>query len=180
MRILGVDLFVICLVSLVLAITTVLLTYLLGSELYNRDTGLLVAFLLLSFPLFLRMSTAALNDIPVVFFFSLVLLLSLHLLRRPSYWLAVAIGLLIGAGLLSKYTMAFIYPVLLSYVAITGLFRRLKYHLGVIAIASIGVLGVWLAYAYLVLAAKLAGRAPMPGNSAAWEPPLLSFAPETI
>jgi len=31
----------------------------------------------------------------------------------------------------------------------------------------------------VVLGAKLAGRAPTPGDSAAWEPPLLSFAPET-
>ena len=36
-----------------------------------------------------------------------------------------------------------------------------------------------LALHSLVLGAKLAGRAPTPGDSAAWEPPLLSFAPET-
>ncbi len=148
MRILGVNLFVIRLVSLGLAITTVLLTYLLGSEFYDRDTGLLAALLLLSFPLFLRISAAALTDIPVVFFFCLVLFLTLRLLRTPSYRLAVAVGLLIGAGLLSKYTMVLIYPVLLSYVAVGGLFRRLKCHLGVMALVSIGVLGIWLAYAY--------------------------------
>jgi 4-amino-4-deoxy-L-arabinose transferase-like glycosyltransferase len=148
MRILGVNLLVVRLASLVLAIATVLLTYLMGSELYNPDTGLLAAFLLLSFPLFLRMSAAALTDIPVTFFFSLVLFLTLHLLRTPSYWLAGVAGLSIGAGLLSKYTMVLIYPVLLSYVALSRSFRQLKYHLGVVMFVSIGVLGIWLAYAY--------------------------------
>jgi 4-amino-4-deoxy-L-arabinose transferase-like glycosyltransferase len=148
MRILGVNLFVIRLVSLVLAIATVLLTYLVGRELYNPDTGLLAAFLLLSFPLFLRMSAAALTDIPVTFFFSLVLFSTLRLLRTPSYRLAGVAGLSIGAGLLSKYTMVLIYPVLLSYVAVSRPFRRLKYHLLVLTLVSIGILGIWLAYAY--------------------------------
>jgi 4-amino-4-deoxy-L-arabinose transferase-like glycosyltransferase len=148
MRILGVNLFVIRLVSLVLAIATVLLAYLLGNELYDRDTGLLAAFLLLSFPIFLRMGTAALTDIPVTFFFSLVLFLILRLLRTPSYWLAGVAGLFIGAGLLSKYTMVLIYPVLLSYVAVSGPFRRLKYHLLVLTLISMGILGIWLVYAF--------------------------------
>jgi 4-amino-4-deoxy-L-arabinose transferase-like glycosyltransferase len=148
MRVLGVDLFVIRLVSLVLAIATVLLAYLLGNEFYDRDTGLLAAFLMLSFPIFLRMGTAALTDIPVTFFFSLALFLTLRLLRAPSYWLAGVAGLSIGAGLLSKYTMVLIYPVLLSYVAVRHPFRQLKYHLLVLTLVSIGVLGIWLAYAY--------------------------------
>jgi hypothetical protein len=156
MRILGVNLFVIRLISPVLAIATVLLAYLLGNELYDRDTGLLAAFLLLSFPLFLRMGTAALTDIPVTFFFSLALFLTLRLLRTPSYWLAGVAGLSIGAGLLSKYTMVLIYPVLLSYVAVSGPFRRLRYHLLVLTLVSMGILGIWLAYAYRsgVLAAQ--------------------------
>lgn len=148
MRILGVNLLIIRLVSLVLAITTVLLTYLLGSELYDRDTGLLAMFFLISFPLFLRMGTAGLTDIPVTFFFSLALFLTLCLLRRPAYWLAGIAGLSIGAGLLSKYTMILIYPVLLCYVALNSPFRRLKRHLGVMALVSLGILGIWLAYAY--------------------------------
>jgi len=147
MRILGVNLLIIRLVSLVLAITTVLLTYLLGSELYDRDTGLLAMFFLVSFPLFLRMGTAGLTDIPVTFFFSLTLFLMLRLLRAPTYWLAWVAGLSIGAGLLSKYTTVLIYPVLLSYL-ILGPFRRLKRHLGVMALVSLGILGIWLAYAY--------------------------------
>jgi 4-amino-4-deoxy-L-arabinose transferase-like glycosyltransferase len=44
------------------------------------------------------------TDMPVTFFFSLALLLTLGLLRRPTYWLSVVTGIAIGAGLLSKYT----------------------------------------------------------------------------
>ncbi len=54
---LGTNLFVIRLVALLLAIATVLLTYFSAAELYDRETGLLAALFLLSFPYFLRLIT---------------------------------------------------------------------------------------------------------------------------
>jgi 4-amino-4-deoxy-L-arabinose transferase-like glycosyltransferase len=148
LRVLGVSLFVIRLVSLVFGTTTILLTYFLGSELYDRGSGLLAAFLLLSSPLFLLVSAAAVTDMLVAFLFSLVLLLSLRLLRRPTYQLSVAAGVFIGLGLLSKYTMVLIYLVLLSYFVTNASFRRLKLHLGIVTLVSVGMLAPWLVYAY--------------------------------
>ncbi|MBI3300781.1 MAG: glycosyltransferase family 39 protein [Deltaproteobacteria bacterium] len=52
LRLFGVDLFVIRLVSLLLSLGTLLLTYYLGSMLYERRTGLLAAVCLLSAPFF--------------------------------------------------------------------------------------------------------------------------------
>lgn len=147
MRVLGVDLFVMRFVALVSGLAVVLTTYFLGRELYDRHTGLLAAFLLLSFPLFLRVGTLANNDMLVTFCFSLALLLTLYLLRTPKYWLSVAVGIVIGAGLLSKYTMVLIYLMLLSCFAVNDRFRRVKTHLGIVGLVSVGVLAIWLAYA---------------------------------
>lgn len=147
MRFLGVNLFVLRLVSLVLGMATILITYFLGKELYDRYTGLLAALFLLSFRLFLHISAAALTDMPVTFFFSLALLLTLRLPLRPTIWRSAAIGLLIGSGLLSKYTMVLIYMVLLGTFAVDGSFRQVKFHLGVVTLVSVGMLASWFIYA---------------------------------
>jgi len=147
MRIFGTNLIVIRSASLLLVAATTLITYLLGSELYDRRTGFLAGGLLLSFPIFLRNGTGALTDIPVTFFFALAMFLTQHLLRTPTYRLSIAIGLVIGGGLLSKYTMVLIYPVLLSYFVTSGMFRRFKLHLGILTLASAGILATWLVYA---------------------------------
>jgi 4-amino-4-deoxy-L-arabinose transferase-like glycosyltransferase len=148
MRVFGVELFVMRFVSLVFGLAVVLITYFLGRELYDWHTGFLAAFFLLSFPLFLRVGTLANNDMPVTFCFSLALLLILYLLRKPTPWLSVAVGIVVGAGLLSKYTMLLIYAMLIICLVVNGQFRRLKIHLGIVGLVSVGVLAMWLVYAY--------------------------------
>lgn len=147
MSIFGVNLFVIRLVSLILATATVVITYFLGRKLYDRNTGVLASFFLLSFPLFVRQGTTAMLDIPVMFFFSLALLLILHLPDRATYRLSISAGIIIIVGLFSKYTMAFIYPVLLSYFAIIRSFRQIKFHLGIIILIPFALVIVYLIYA---------------------------------
>jgi 4-amino-4-deoxy-L-arabinose transferase-like glycosyltransferase len=148
MRVLGVDILSLRSIAITLTLGAVLLTYRLGEDLYDTRTGLLAALLLIAVPYTLRMGTALLTDMPIEFFFVLSLLLIRRLLRAPSFPLAVAIGILVGAGLLCKYTMAFIYPVLLCYFATDNGFRRVKPHLGVLLLTSLGLLIIWLAYAY--------------------------------
>lgn len=147
MQIFGVNVFVMRLISLLLGLATLLLTYDIGKTLYNRNTGLLAALFLLSTTFFWRLSATALTDMPVTFFFTLTLSLTLRLLRAPTYGLAVAVGLCIGAGLLCKYTMVFIYLVLFGSCLLTGSFKLLLPHLGVATLVSIGILTPWLAYA---------------------------------
>jgi 4-amino-4-deoxy-L-arabinose transferase-like glycosyltransferase len=156
MRVFGLHLFVLRCLSLAASIATVVLTYLLGRDLYDRETGFLAATLLLSFLYFLRMGTAALTDMPVTFLFTLSLYSTFRLCRTPMYRLSLAAGAFIGLGLLAKYTMALIYPVLLSYLAISSTFRRLKLHLVTLALVSLGLLAIWLVYIYYsgVLAAQ--------------------------
>jgi hypothetical protein len=100
MRWLGVNVYVMRFLCLALTTGTVLLTYALGRELYDRETGFRSALFLMSFPLILRIGSAGMIDVPMVFFFSLAMWLSLRLLRAPRCELAVVAGLALGAGLL--------------------------------------------------------------------------------
>ncbi len=154
---LGPNLFAIRLAALLLVIATVLLTYFAAAELYDRETGWLAALFLLSFPYFLRMGSAVLTDVPVTFFFTLSLYLTQRLLRSPSFPLAAAASVSIVAGLLTKYTMALVFPVILGWVVVYRSVRRLKAYLVVLVAVSLGALALWLAAAYFggVLAAQV-------------------------
>jgi hypothetical protein len=95
--------------------------------------------------------------------------LIIRMFRTPRYWLSILAGLVVGAGLLSMYTMVFLY---LMFVG--GLYHPfgiqkswssdylpLKFqpeievntsiwfkHIGIIGMISIGILAIWLIYAY--------------------------------
>jgi 4-amino-4-deoxy-L-arabinose transferase-like glycosyltransferase len=140
-------LLVIRFVSLLFAVGTILTTYFLGKALYDRDTGFAAALFLLALPYFLRMGTAARTDMPMLFFFALGILLTLRLLQTPTYRLAIGAGLVVGLGLLSRYTMVLICPVLLAYSLIHGSFRRCEIHLGIVALVVLTMLALWLVYA---------------------------------
>jgi 4-amino-4-deoxy-L-arabinose transferase-like glycosyltransferase len=147
LRLPGPDLFAMRLVSVLFLAGTLVATYLLGRELYSREIGYLAALLMLSFPLVIRLSAAAMMDIQLVFFFSLALLLSIRLSRNPSYRLACATGLVIGLGLLTKYIMIFTFVVLFVYVLFFKSFQRIKIQLLLVAAVSLSVFAIWLLYA---------------------------------
>ncbi|MCP4358982.1 MAG: phospholipid carrier-dependent glycosyltransferase [Chloroflexi bacterium] len=148
LRIFGPYLLVLRLVSLVFGFGIILLTYCIGRELYNKTVGFVATVLLLSFPLIFRLGTSALTDVQLTFFFCLSLLLIIILSRKASMSLAIAIGFVIGVGLLAKYTMVFIFPVIFCYVVLTGNFRRLFPYLFVSGLVAGTMLFVWLLFAY--------------------------------
>jgi 4-amino-4-deoxy-L-arabinose transferase-like glycosyltransferase len=148
MRLTGVDLFYSRLVSLALGLGTILITYSLAHDLYEPGQALLATLFLVAMPLFLLQATAAMSDMPVTFFFTLTLFLTLRLVRTQSYWLAATAGVSFALGLLSKYTMVLFYPVLvLCYVAISR-FRRSRTYLAVLALVPVALLAVWVVLAY--------------------------------
>jgi 4-amino-4-deoxy-L-arabinose transferase-like glycosyltransferase len=148
LNLLGENLFYLRFISVLFLVATLPVVYLLGRELYDRETGYLAAFLFLSFPLVVRLGSSAMMDMQLVFFFTLSLLLGLCLLRRPSYRLAIALGLVIGLGLLTKYIMVFVYGALLSFAFFKPDLRKLKYHVATALLISISILGLWLFYIY--------------------------------
>lgn len=134
-------------VSVVFLIATCVLVYLLGRQLLDRRTGIIAAAFFLSFPLVIRLGSAAMMDIQVTAFFAAALLLCLRLVERPSYRLAAAAGVVIGAGLLTKYVMVLFLVVLAIGVLILPSFRRVKRHLALAVAISLAIFGVWLVYA---------------------------------
>lgn len=148
----GLDLFTLRLVSVSLAATTVLITYLIGRELYDKKIGLMAALLLLSFRYFVHLAGVANNDMAVTFCFTLamylVVKLRMHRVRTNTLTPGLALGATIGLGLLSKYTMLMIYPIAGAVIVWTR--RKCAWPMRTFLIAfavSIGMLAAWLVYA---------------------------------
>lgn len=143
----GPDLFYMRLISVFFLAGTLVVTYLLGRDLFGAEIGLLASILMLSYPLVIRLSASAMMDIELTFFFDLALLLLIRLSRNPSYRLAGVIGLVIGLGLLTKYMMVFVFVVLFFYFLCFKSFREIKAHLFIVAAVSMAIFSVWLLYA---------------------------------
>jgi 4-amino-4-deoxy-L-arabinose transferase-like glycosyltransferase len=148
LNLLGENLLYLRFISVLFLVATLPAVYLLGRELYDRETGYLAALLFLSFPLVIRLGSSAMMDMQLAFFFTLSLLLGRHLLRSPSYRLATVLGLVIGLGLLTKYIMIFVYGALLGFAFFKPDLRKLKYHLATAILISMAMLALWLFYLY--------------------------------
>lgn len=134
-------------VTAVFALGTGWLTYLIGRRLFDRRTALLGALLLFSFPLVFRLGAAAMVETPLTFFFTLTVLLTLRLAERPSVGRLFLVGLAIGAGLLSKYTMVFVLPLVFGIITVQGSFKQAVRYLGVMALIGAFLLAGWLLFA---------------------------------
>lgn len=135
-------------VNLAFACGVVVATFLIAERLYERRTALLSGLLLLASPLFERIATAATNDMPLTCFFLLALLLAVLLERRGGDRLAVLLGLVAGLGLLVKYTMVLVFPVLLALPWCTGNLRAARRWGPVVLAIAFALLLVWLDHAW--------------------------------
>jgi 4-amino-4-deoxy-L-arabinose transferase-like glycosyltransferase len=147
LRLLGVSLIANRLLSVLFCLGAVLALYFLGRELFGRETGVLSAMVLLTFPLVGRLGAAGQMDVHLLFFFTLGLLAALRLQQAPSLLLALFAGLVIGLGLLTKYLMVLIFPVLgMLFIFRPGL-KRVPFHLALAGVVAGIALGAWLLYA---------------------------------
>lgn len=137
-RLLGETLFAARLVSLLLSLATSLLTYLIGTDLYDKKTGLLAAWLLFTFPLLVRLSATAMVEPLLVFFFTLTLYLTLLWVRHRTWPYLVIAGVFLGLGLFTKYTMVFVLPIMVGFVLLRGT-RKQKIQLAA-ALTAVGLL----------------------------------------
>ena len=135
-------------IALLVTIGTVVVTYLLGEAWFDASTGIAAALSLVAMPYTLRMGTAVLTDMPVTLFFLLSLFLIEELADSHSFVLACLTGVVIGLGLLSKYTMLLIYPVLALHYAMRVRLRRVSAQLSVCILVSAIIFGAWLTFAY--------------------------------
>ncbi len=103
--------------AVILSAASSVLLYLMGKELYDEKTGLVSALLVQIVPLYSVFGILFTIDSPFIFFWVLSLYLFHRLIQRQLYedrkiqfdyyWLLL--GVSVGLGLLTKYTMAFFY-----------------------------------------------------------------------
>jgi 4-amino-4-deoxy-L-arabinose transferase-like glycosyltransferase len=66
------------------------------------------------------------------------------LAERPSAGRLLLVGLAIGAGLLSKYTMVFVLPLVFGIIVVQGSFRQAIRYFGAMALIGAALLAGWL------------------------------------
>jgi 4-amino-4-deoxy-L-arabinose transferase-like glycosyltransferase len=148
MSIFGISLFVARLVSVFFCLGIIILTFYCGRELYDIETGFLSAALLLTFPLMMRLGSVAMLDIPVTFFFLLSIFLFLSIAKKPSWWKALILGTVIGAGFLSRYSGIFVLPILGIFSLLTASYRRVIPYL-ILAFLLMGLILIgWLIFVH--------------------------------
>lgn len=144
----GVHLKLLRLVNLAFGCGVVVATFLVLERLHDRRRALVAALLLLASPLFVRIASAATNDMPLTFFFVAALLAALHLESGERDASAVLLGLVIGVGLLVKYTMLLVFPVLVALAWQLGRLPLARRHAPVVLGIAAALLLAWLDEAY--------------------------------
>ncbi len=152
----GDSLFVARLLTLAFALGLGGLTFVLGRELFDETTGRVAALLLFTFPLIFRLGTAAMVEVPLTFLATLAVWLVIRRAKRPQRWHWPAVALIFAAGMMLKYTMLFVLPVLLALVAFTSSWRRLvRFALALAGAGLVGFAAGWALWARsLVLQAQ--------------------------
>jgi len=108
-----------------------ILTYSLGKNMYDEKVGLFSAIIIQIIPLFSTYGILFTIDSPFIFFWMSSLFLfreavgqsQISNLKSQKYW--ISLGLSIGLGLLTKYTMAFFYLCACLFLAVSAEKRRL-------------------------------------------------------
>jgi len=112
--------------SLILYPAAALVIQQLGQRLFDARTGFWAGLAFLTMPIVSALGLFASTDAPLLFFWALGMLLLWHTLQTGSTGGWLAIGLVAGLGMMSKYTMAaFIGSALLALLAHPGGWRQL-------------------------------------------------------
>lgn len=131
------------LVSVAACLGTLVLIFALGEQLAGPPQGWWAMWFLLSMPLVWRLSSAALLDLPVTFWFVLMVLGMLSTAATGSLVVAFFTGLVLGLGLLTKYVMIEGGLVVFIYL---GLFQSDWLSMGVILLTAAIVFFPWVAF----------------------------------
>lgn len=125
MSVFGSNLLTMRIVTLMFGIGALAASYFLAASLYDKKVAVLTVIALLTYPLIIRESTAGLLDVQATLFFVLTLYLAWKLAEKPSWKNGVVLGLSLGLGLLTKYMVMFIIPLLFLLFIFQKNFRAL-------------------------------------------------------
>ena len=93
--------------AVLLSVLSSVLLYMLGRDMYDRQTGFFAAVLYQIIPLFSAYGIVMTIDPPFMFFWLLALYQMRRLLRNDTLMNWALLGMIVGTGMLAKYTMAF-------------------------------------------------------------------------
>ncbi len=110
--------------ALIYALST-LVVYLLAKRLHNADTACWASVLFATLPAVSLSALIISTDVLLILFWSLALLYYLKALESDSWFDWVMLGLVCGAGLLSKYTMVLFSLCVLLHLILSGQWRQL-------------------------------------------------------
>lgn len=141
--------------SLLFSLGSGWLTYLIGRDLYSKQVGLAAMLLLFTFPLLMRLTATAMVEPALTFFFTLAVYWALMWYRfgRLSYLLALGLTLLLGV--LTKYTMVLVLPLVVGIGLLRGDWAQVRRWGGWVLLGFIGA---------GLLAALLVSRSPLLQN----------------
>jgi hypothetical protein len=112
------------LTALAFALGTQMLIFAIGRQLYGVHVGLVGMALFATFPLVVRLGTAAMVEMPLTFFFALTLYFALLYLEQGRVGWLVGMAVTAVVGLLSKYTMVFVFPAIFGWFVVYGRARQ--------------------------------------------------------
>jgi hypothetical protein len=130
---------------------TLLVVYLIGLEIYDRDTGLFAAVLLLFSYLFYFFTPSYLSEPTVLFFSSFFFYLMIKTLKEPKTVTSLSAGFCLGIIFLIRPLSAFAVSLpIMSYFLYTSIFDKKKntIHFGITVIAFLPALFLLLTYNY--------------------------------
>lgn len=116
--IVGENMFGVRLPAVLAGIASVYLIYLAAAKLINKRAGFIAAAILAAQSYHVWVSRVGLQDGPVIFFSLLILWLWILALEKDKWWLWVLWGVALGLGVITKFTVLIIIPILGVYAAV--------------------------------------------------------------
>jgi len=107
-------------VSLILGMASIILAYLIGKELYNKEAGLFAAVLFAFYPILIIVSVQGYSDAPFFAFLLLTLYFYLKTHREDNYVQSAVLGLITGITYLIRPEAMFV--LILPFLQIFGIF----------------------------------------------------------
>lgn len=108
------------LISLISSCTTILLSYFIGKELYNKESGLFAAFVYALYPVILILSVDTYSDVLFFAFLLLSIYIFLISLRKNNYLTSPLFGMSVAASYLTRPEGQFL--LLLPLLQVFGVF----------------------------------------------------------
>jgi len=153
------------LVSFILSCGSILLSYFIGKDLYNKEAGLFAALLFAIYPILIIISVQGYSDAPFIFFLLLSLFLFIKFERKDNIILHAFLGFIFGVACLIRPEALFL--LLLPGIRMFGVFDDVLRFKGRYALhfAVVSLVFVLTLSPYLFFVKNYTGKLSLSGKS---------------